>query len=459
MRAMPPAEWSRRLAPSIVLAALLGAATISNPPPANAAPVLAASAEAAPRADSAARLANAATPVDEREYVAQVRAAYTPENHEYWRRRVVVGLVSPFVTIAAALVLLFSGASARLRDVATRMASGRYLRTLLYLVLLSLVLSAVELPLAWYGDFLLEHRYGLSDQSFPGWLGEQAIGLAVNLALFGVIPLVLLAYRGIERSPRRWWLWFSLATIPLSVALVLITPILIDPLTNKFVPLQDQRLKTEILALAERAGIPGRRVFQVDKSKQTKKYNAYVSGFGPSQRIVLWDTTLKGMRDDEILFVMGHEMGHYRLAHLWKGTALYSALGFLLFWLAAQSTGWAIRRFGERWRVSELADLASLPLLVVVLLLLSLVTQPIVAGVSRAMEHEADVFGLEVTRSNDAAARAFIKLASQNKSNPEPPRWLELFEYDHPTPIERIRFAATYHPWTEGQPNRAYRPR
>src|SRR5262249_17181134 len=156
----------------------------------------------------------------------------------------------------------------------------------------------------------------------------------------------------------------------------LLQPLVVDPLFNKFTPLRDQQLKAHILELAERAGIPGRKVYEVDRSAQTVKYNAYVNGFGASQRIVLWDTTIKGMREDEILFVMGHEMGHYRLSHIGKGIAAYSLLSFLAFFLTQRLSAGALRRYGARWRIGDLADLAALPLLAAVLGLLAFVGEP-----------------------------------------------------------------------------------
>jgi len=230
----------------------------------------------------------------------------------------------------------------------------------------------------------------------------------------------------------------------------------VDPLYNKFTPLRDQQLKAQILELADRAGIPGRHVFEVDESAQTVTYNAYVSGFGPSQRIVLWDTTLKGMKPDEILFVMGHEMGHYKLGHIWQGIAMTSIFSFLFFYLLARMARWATKRFGAQWGFANLADVASLPLLGATMTLLAMLAQPAVNGFSRRIEHEADVFAVEVTRDNDAGARAFLKLSSQNRSNPEPPLLIKWFLYSHPPLLERIRFALAYKPWQHGLTNRFF---
>jgi Zn-dependent protease with chaperone function len=315
----------------------------------------------------------------------------------------------------------------------------------------------ITLPIAWYQGFALEHQYGLSNQTFATWIRDEVKGQALNLAAVGLIPLVSLAYAAIQKSPRRWWLWLSLGALPVVVAGTLLQPLVFDPAFNRFTPLHDQQLKGKILALAERAGIPGRNVYEVDKSAQTKKLNAYVNGFGASQRIVLWDTTLRAMREDEILFVMGHEMGHYVLGHIWKSIAFTAVLNFALFYLSFVAMRAAVARFGERWGFRELHDVASLPLLILTFGIASFAAQPVTNSYSRSTEHEADVYALEITHANDAGARAYIKLGAQNRSDPEPSAVVKVFLYTHPPLIERIRFAIAYHPWTEGRPSRFYR--
>ena len=393
------------------------------------------------------------------DYVAQVRANFTPRSRAYARTRTMLDFVEPLAGIAIALLLLVSRLSARMRDLAHRVSRRRYFRVLVYLVLFSLVTGALQFPLTWYEDFSLEHQYGLSNQSFLAWLIEQAKDLIVGVVVFGGLGLIALAYAAIAKSPRRWWLWLALGTLPVIVTGVLLEPLVIDPLYNQFVPLQDQQLRTRILALAAEAGIPARHVFQVDKSRQTKKLNAYVSGWGASQRIVLWDTTLQAMKTDEILFVMGHEMGHYRLAHIWKGILFVFALAFGLFYVSAVVMNAVVRRFGDRFGLRELSDIASLPLFAATLTLASMVALPLSNSFDRAIEHEADVFALELTHLNDAGARAFIELGALNRSDPEPSRIVEIFQYTHPPLIERIRFALGYRPWDRGVPNRFYRPR
>jgi STE24 endopeptidase len=394
-----------------------------------------------------------------RDYVAEVRANFTPANRAYSGTQTVLGFVAPLYGLVMSLLILFSGLAAKMRDIAHDMGRRLYIRVGVFLTLFTLVDFVLGFPLTWYQGFALEHQYGLSTQSFGAWLADQGKSAMVGLIFFGLVPILWLAYRALRHWPRHWWLAMAMGTLPLIVAGALIQPLVVDPLYNKFTPLRDQHLKARILDLAARAEIPGRNVYEVDKSAQTIKYNAYVNGFGASQRIVLWDTILKGLKEDEILFVMGHEMGHYKLGHIWKGIGAYSLLSFLLFFLAARLTGWAVKRFGPRWGFTELSDVASMPLLSAALSLLTLVAQPAINGYSRRIEHEADVFGLEVTRDNDAAARAFLALGSQNRSDPEPAGWITFFQYTHPPLMERVTFALRYRPWEGGKPNRFFHGR
>ncbi len=440
------------------------AAKPATPPPAPAAPrtggasadpTLASSDSTS--ADSTAADTVAAAPAPPpRDYIAEARANFTPENRAYSGTLTVLDFVAPLYGLLISLIVLFSGLAAKMRDVAHDLGRRLYVRVLVFLILYTIADFVLGFPLTWYQGFALEHQYGLSTQSFGAWFAEQGKSAMVGIVFFGAVPILALAYRALRQWPRRWWLAMALGTLPLIVAGALIQPLIIDPLYNKFTPLRDQHLEARILELAARAEIPGRNVYEVDKSAQTVKYNAYVNGFGASQRIVLWDTMLKGMKEDEILFVMGHEMGHYKLDHIWKGIAVFSLLSFLMFFLASRITAWAVRRFGPRWGFSELADVASMPLLSATLSLLTLIAQPAVNGYTRRIEHEADVFAVELTRDNDAGARSFLKLGSQNRSNPEPSPWVTFFQYTHPPLMERIRFVLDYRPWEQGKPNRFY---
>jgi Zn-dependent protease with chaperone function len=405
------------------------------------------------RADSLVRAAAVPPPGD---YVAEVRANFTPQNRAYATTRAALGFLEPLYGILLGFFILFSGLSAWMRDLARSLSRRSYVQVLVYLTLYLALGFVLEFPLVFFQGFALERQYGLLNQSFGPWMLDQVKGLLVSLIFFGVVPLVWFAYQPIRRFPRHWWLVLGVGTLPVILAGAFLQPLVVDPLFNRFTSLADKRLEAQILEVADRAGIPARHVFQMDASRQSNRYNAYVSGFGVSQRIVLWDTTLKGMKPDEIVFVVGHEAAHYRLHHMWWGILFATGLSFLLFWLSAGFMRRAVACWGRRWGFTELHDIASLPLFVVALTLFSFLAQPGMNAYSRRLEHDSDTFGLELTRTNDAAARAFMKLGSQNRSDPEPSPFIEFFQYGHPPLLERVRYALSYRPWQEGKPNRLY---
>ena len=396
-------------------------------------------------------------PTGTRDYLAEARAAFTPENRQYQRIRVGLALLSPLASIAIGLLLLFTGVAQRMRDLANARAKGLWARVLVFFTLYSLIMAIVLLPLDWYSGYALEHRFALSNQSLGDWALDQGKAFAFQVVAVGVLPLLALAWRIVASHPRRWWLWLSLGALPVSTAIVLLQPLVFDPLFNKFTRLHDATLRAQILALAARADIPARDVFEVDMSTKTKKVNAYVSGFGASQRIVLWDTTLQRMRRDEILFVMGHEMGHYVLHHIWQGLAWVALGSFAVLWLTAWFVRALLGRFGGRWGVHAVGDLAAMPLVFAMLAWVNWLGAPVSNLISRGIEHEADVFALELTHDNDAGARSFLVLAEGNRSDPEPSVWVKWLLFTHPPLGDRIRFALDYRPWERGEKNRAYK--
>ena len=208
---------------------------------------------------------------------------------------------------------------------------------MVYFALFTIVTSPITLPLTYYEEFLRQHEYGLSNQTLQKWLTDSLIALVVTCvagALFLWVPYLLL-----RKSPRRWWLYTAAAAIPFIIVANLVAPIWIAPLFNKFEPMHDKALEARILTLADRAGIEGSRVFEVNKSVDTKTLNAYVAGLWQTKRIVLWDTIIARMDDRELLFVMGHEMGHYVLGHVWEGVALASLLMLILLYAAYKTMG------------------------------------------------------------------------------------------------------------------------
>jgi STE24 endopeptidase len=370
----------------------------------------------------------------------------------YFRGDNLLWVVNVLWSLAVPALWLLSGLSARLRDWARRRIRRWPLALCLFFVVYSLCNFALGLPLGWYEGFWREHAYGLSNQSFARWLGEAAKALA--LAIGGGVLTLWLPYWLLRRSPRRWWLWSGLAAVPFFFCVLFVTPIWIEPLFNHFGPMHDKTLEAGIERLAARAGIPGSRIFEVDKSADTTTVNAYVDGLAGTRRIVLWDTLLARLSPPQVMFVTGHEIGHYVLGHLWQGLAFYSALVLLALYLVHRAAGAALAGFGQRFGLAELADPASLPLLELLLSAALLALTPAALAISRHLEHEADRFGLELTRDNQAAAMAFLRMQQTNLSVPRPERWYVLWRASHPPLGERIDFANRYHPWDEGKPLR-----
>ena len=370
----------------------------------------------------------------------------------YYRSGNVLWMISTLWGLLAPALLLFTGFSARLRDAGRRIGRSWFFTVAVYGILFTLVGFLLDLPLSWYEDFVRPHAYGLSDQTAAKWWSDTLTSLAIG-CLFTALTLWF-PYLLLRKSPRRWWLYTGLAVIPLLAVLLLVTPIWIEPLFNKFGPMKDKALETQILALADRAGIEGSRVYEVDKSVDTKTVNAYVSGFLSTKRIVLWDTILAKLDAPEILFVMGHEMGHYVLGHTWQLILLGSVFTLLGLWVIHRTARALIARYQGRFGFSELSDVASVPLMALLFSLVALVLTPAILAFGRHVEHEADRFGLEITRDNHDCATAFAKLQSENLSNPRPGLLYKLWRSDHPPIGERIDFCNSYRPWETGEPLR-----
>ncbi|MDQ3280529.1 MAG: M48 family metallopeptidase [Acidobacteriota bacterium] len=379
----------------------------------------------------------------------------TPEMLRHTRIRNVLYFAGIGWSIATMIVLLATGASRRMRDAAARITKKPFLTAMLYIVFFLLATAILDFPLSYYSSYVVPHQFDLSAQTFGSWLGDVLKGLAVSLVLGSLIGASALA--GIRRV-KQWWAVLWAVSIPLIVLLVVIQPIVLDPIFNKFEPLQDQVLRQKLLDLASRAGIEGGRVYQVNKSKQTKTMNAYVNGVGPTNRIVMWDTLLAKMNHDEVLAVMGHEMGHYVMRHIWKGLAFSVLLSFAGFFIAQRIHDRGLRRWGPRWGFTAPGDPASVPWLLLIMTVLSFLASPIFNGFSRHIEHQADIFSLELTHLNEPLATAFVKFAEDSKGDPNPNALLEFWTYSHPSLGKRIPFALQYRPWERGEENQAWKP-
>jgi STE24 endopeptidase len=358
------------------------------------------------------------------------------------------------IVILAAIVAL--GLSAKFRDWAEAASKRRFVQALVFVPLLLFTNDLLYLPANLYGQHL-ERKFDQSIQSWPSWFWDWTKGELI--ALVCAIPLAWLLYAVIRRTPRRWWLYFWLATLPIIVTVMYLEPMIIEPLFYRFEPLAAKHpaLVDQLEKLVARAGlaIPPDRMFEMKASEKLNSLNAYVSGFGGSKRVVVWDTTLEKLTTPETLFVFGHEMGHYVLGHIRNSLFWLALLLLALLFLGSHLVRWILVRQGVKWRIRDTSDWASLPLLLLIFAIFSFFTEPVVNGYSRWQEHQADVYGLTVTHglvpdSGTVAAHSFQVMGEIGLDEPNPNRFIVFWLYSHPSIADRLAFAQSYSPWLNG---------
>jgi Zn-dependent protease with chaperone function len=363
-------------------------------------------------------------------------------------------------TLYGLLVLLFIlrwRIAPKFRDLAERASPRRFVQLVIFAPLTLLTINFLTIPSdVW--DEALQRAYGLSVQTWPAWFTDWITNLIIMLIVGTVLVSIL--YAVIRRSPRRWWFYFWLASIPVLLIIFFIQPIVIDPLFFKFTPLADTQpaLVAGIEKVTHRGGIdiPRDRMFLMNASSKTTETNAYVTGFGSSKRVVIWDTTIAKATIPEVLFVFGHEMGHYVLLHIPKEMSIIATIILVMLYLGYRLANWMLARWGYQWGIRDIKDWASLPALIFVISLLAFLGTPAFNAVSRHFEHEADRYGLEVIHgivpnANQVAAHYFEKSGELNLSDPDPNWFIKAWFFDHPTRPERVHFVATYDPWSQGK--------
>ena len=366
---------------------------------------------------------------------------------------ILVGTIYGLIVLWLILRLKFAP---KYRDWAERASSNRFVQVLVFAPLLILTSDILGLPQEIYAHTVLRN-YGLSVQGWGSWAWDQVKGELISIIL-GII-LVAILYAVIRRSPKRWWFYFWLVSLPLVVLLTFLQPLIINPLFNKFEPLaqKDPALTAALEQMVQRAGenIPPERMFLMGEAVKGTDLNAYVTGFGASKRMVVYDTTIAKMTTPEIVAVMGHETGHYVLNHIAKGLLISFAGLFIAFYLGFRLLEWLVARRGAAWGIRGVDDLASLPVLLLLLSIITFIASPVSNTVSRYFEHQADQYSIEVTHglTPDAAqvgAQAFQVLGETNLEYPDPSPLNVLLTYDHPPTRDRMRFYLTYDPWSSG---------
>jgi STE24 endopeptidase len=360
-------------------------------------------------------------------------------------------------TILALWALVRARLGEFIRNWAARLSKRAWVQGLLSAPVWLLIFTALDLP----ASLFMEHvyrAYGISVESWGLWLSDFAKSTVLTL-IVGTLAFSAL-YALMRWSPRRWWLWFWILAIPCEAVAVFVVPIMIDPLFDHFSPLMksDPALVDQLERVAARGhlNISPDRMFVMDASRKVTAPNAYVTGFGASKRIVVWDTTIQEVPADEILAIYGHEQGHYVLHHIYLGMLFSFAVMLLFFWIACRMLLWLVHRFGASWHIASPDDWASLGLILLLVTVLGFLAEPIGNAFSRWEEHSADVYGQEVIHGlvadpQSTCARSFQRLGELWLDNPDPNPLLVFWTYNHPSVSARVRFAASYDPWAPGQ--------
>jgi Zn-dependent protease with chaperone function len=399
--------------------------------------------------------------------------ATTPENKEvkgytlspekyakavaYSRAQYLLYFVDFVYGLIVLLLVLRWRLAPKFRDWAEGATRVRFVQAVIFAPLLLLTLSALGLPTTIYGHWLSRH-YDISVQGWGSWAWDWTKGQIISFIIGSILIWIL--YAVIRRSAQRWWFYFWMAAMPIVILLQFLGPVIIAPLFNKFEPLEKTQpaLVAGLESVVHRAGmnIPPERMFLMKASEKTKALNAYVAGFGASKRVVVFDTTIQKMTVPETVFVFGHEMGHYVLGHVWKLILFIAALLFVLLYLGYRTLGGLLARRGNAWGIRGPDDWASLPALLFLLSIFSFLASPVTSTFSRHLEHEADIYGLEVTHgltldSGEVAAQAFQILGEVDLADPDPNPFIKVWLYNHPPLGERVIFARTYDPWAKGK--------
>jgi len=354
---------------------------------------------------------------------------------QYSKRQIQLTIIQIFLTVAFLLILLLSGVSLALKDLVAGWSQNFYLRVGLYMTLFAGIYYLLFIWLDFYSDFLLEHRFLLSNQTVLGWLKKS-----IKKGLLALVMLLVTGeglYFFLRRFPNSWWLLVTAAWLLLTIVLGKITPVLIIPLFYKCVPLVNTELKERLLKLSEKCGVGVKDVFEIQLSKETKKANAAVAGLGKSRRILLGDTLMQNYSDEEIEAVFAHELGHIRLWHTFKIISFGAIASLACFYLTYLLFEAGISLFG----FDHIYNIAAFPLLALVLMALGLILMPMQNGYMRLLEKQADMFALSRIQNKQSFASAIKKLGDQNLSDPSPSRLVELLLYTHPPISKRLRYA------------------
>lgn len=350
-----------------------------------------------------------------------------------WGLQLILSFVIPLFFLTSKLSQLISISSGSKR--------GLVLSGFIYGLVFFGLIFLINLPLNFYSSFYLSHKYGLSNQTLLRWLELNIKGFLVNDLV--VALLIWVPYYIIFNSPKSWWLQLGILAIPVIIFMVFISPFIIDPIFNNYTSIENDNLGQEIGVLLERSGIGEADIYKVDKSKDTKTMNAYMTGIFKSKRIVLWDTTINNLTEEEVLSITAHEIGHYVKGHIWQSILFNSVGTILILFLVFRSSNWILTASNGSFGFKNLYNYASLPLIILMLNVFTFFGEPISSLVSRKMEVEADTYEISLTQDRESAITAMEKLYVQSLGIPRPSNIYKWWYHTHPPLEERVEFYKT----------------
>ncbi len=358
------------------------------------------------------------------------------EVYSYRRDSLKVWAIRLLLSFALPLFFLISGLS---QAISLRAGNKNlFLSGLIYGVLFFGLVFIINLPLNFYSSFYLGHKYGLSNQTAFRWLELNIKGFLVGDLVTGFF--IWVPYYLIYRSPKNWWLHISIIAIPIIIFLVFISPLLIDPIFNNYISIEDNELGERIGLLLEKSGISDADIYMVDKSRDTKTMNAYMTGIFNSRRIVLWDTTVNNMTEDELISVTAHEIGHYVKGHIWQNIVVSILATTLIMFLVYRLSDWILLRSRGNFGFRNLYNYASIPLLIICINIFNFFSSPISNYISRNMEIQADRYEISLTEDRESAVTAMEKLYDTSLGIPRPSNIYKIWYYSHPPLTERVSF-------------------
>lgn len=384
-------------------------------------------------------------------YLATIPAETRARTNDFVNGNYLLDVVDVLYAVIVAWVLLGTGLSQRMRNLAERITRWRWLSTFIYGLQYVALTSLATLPFVFYRGYVREHEYGLSNHTLESWATDTVTSLAVDIVLTAL--LVMIIYAVIRRAPKTWWLWGTATMTVFAAFIIAVSPVFIAPLFNTYKPMEAGPLKDEIIAMAHANGVPADDVMVVDASRQTTRISANVSGMLGTTRISLNDNLLNKTSPAEIKAVMAHEIGHYALGHIYESIVYMGVLFLVVLAITKAVLSRLLAARGEGWGVRDEGDVAGLPALAAIVTVLLYLASPAYNTIIRTNEAEADIFGLNASREPDGFAQAILKLATYRKA--EPAAWEEVVFFDHPSARSRVAMAMQ---WKAAQENRAADP-